>query len=316
MEEKGTISALNGNTLKGAILAVVAATLWGVSGTFGQYIFQQKGIQVEWMITVRMLVSGVILLALGGLRKPGELVKVWKNPKDARQLLLFSITGMLAVQYTYFAAIKHSNAATATVLQYAAPVLIAIYLAVKQKRLPRWTESAAIVLAVTGTFLLVTHADLSSLAISPQALVLGLASAVALAIYTLQPIALLNKYSSLVIVGWGMFLGGIAFSFVKAPWNIEGTWDQATLFSVLFIIIGGTLFAFYAYLSAVKWIGGQKASLMASAEPLSATLIAVVWLQTPFTWIDYLGGLCIISTLFILSYPSKPNEKAADSAVL
>lgn len=43
---------------------------------------------------------------------------------------------MLMVQYTYFAAIKHSNAATATVLQYAGPVIIAIYLAIKNKKSP------------------------------------------------------------------------------------------------------------------------------------------------------------------------------------
>lgn len=36
---------------------------------------------------------------------------------------------MLAVQYRYFAAIKYPNAATATILQYAGPALIAIYVA-------------------------------------------------------------------------------------------------------------------------------------------------------------------------------------------
>ncbi|WP_370900138.1 EamA family transporter [Chryseobacterium gossypii] len=141
------------------------------------------------------------------------------------QLVTFSITGMLAVQYTYFAAIKHSNAATATVLQYAGPVFIAIYLAFRNKKLPLFLEVIAIILAVAGTFLLVTHGNIGSLSISPTALFFGIASAITLAIYTLQPVKLLSKYKSSVVIGWGMFCGGVVFSFVKAPWAIEGIWD-------------------------------------------------------------------------------------------
>ncbi len=294
-----------GNRAKGILYAVVAATLWGVSGTFGQYVFQEKQLNVEWMITVRMLFSGIVLLLLGICKNKQEVLSVWNNKKDARQLIIFSITGMLAVQYTYFAAIKHSNAATATILQYAGPVLIAVYLALKQRRIPKFLEIFAILLAVAGTLLLVTHADFSQLNITPTALLFGIASAVALAIYTLQPVSLLSKYNSSVVIGWGMFIGGIAFSFIKAPWDIEGIWDLSTVVSVIFIILFGTLTAFYAYLTAVKMIGGQKTSLLASAEPLSATIIAVLWLQTPFNWIDYLGSFCIISTIFLLSYQPK-----------
>lgn len=290
---------------KGFILALIAATLWGVSGTCGQYVFQQKAIDVEWMITVRMLVSGFILLLLSVIKKQQEVFSIWKNRRDAGQLVIFSITGMLAVQYTYFAAIKASNAATATILQFAGPVLIAVFLAIKQRRLPRVNEITAIVLAVLGTFLLVTHARLSSLSISPTAFFWGIASAFALAIYTLQPIKLLRQYSSTTIVGWGMFLGGLAFSFVRAPWQVPGIWDSNTFLAVAFIVIFGTLIAFYYYLTAVKLIGGQTSSLLASAEPLSATVIAVWWLHIPFTWIDYIGSACIISTIFILSYKKR-----------
>lgn len=295
---------------KGLAFALLAATLWGVSGTFGQFIFQQKGINVEWMITVRMLVSGSVLLLLSFASKSKDVWNIWKNKRDAFQLILFSITGMLAVQYTYFAAIKYSNAATATVLQYTGPVLIAAYLAFKQKKLPRLAEIIAIILAVLGTFLLVTHADINTLSVSPMAFAMGIASAVALAIYTLQPVQLLKKYSAVAVVGWGMFSGGIAFSFVKAPWHMAGVWDSSTYIAVSFIILPGTLAAFYMYLTAVKLIGGQKSSLLASAEPLSATIIAVIWLNAPFAGLDYIGSLCIISTIFILSYRRPVKDTA------
>ena len=293
------------NIVKGFCLAVLAALFWGISGTFAQFLFQQRGINIEWMITMRLLISGFFLLFFAKFGKKSDLFEIWKNKKDAVQLIIFSITGMLAVQYTYFAAIKHSNAATATVLQYAGPVIIAIYLAFKNKRIPVLLEIIAIVLAVLGTVLLVTHGDISSLSISGAALFFGLASAVSLAIYTLQPVKLLSKYKSSLVIGWGMLCGGIVFSFVKAPWQVEGTWDLQALGYTAFIVILGTLVAFYAYLSAVKIIGGQKTSLLASMEPLSATILAVLWLNVSYSPVDWVGSLFIISTVFLLSIKTK-----------
>ena len=288
-------------TLKGFILAITAAVLWGVSGTFAQFLFQQRGVNVEWLITIRMLSTGIMLLLFARLGQKADLTSIWRNKKDAVQLALFSITGMLAVQYTYFAAIKHSNAATATVLQYAGPVIIAVYLAFKYKRIPRPIEFLAIALAVLGTFLLVTHGDIQTLSISGLAFFFGIASAFALAVYTLQPIPLLTKYKSSLVIGWGMFVGGLVFCLVRAPWEVEGIWDLQAYLSTAFIIVFGTLIPFYAYLTAVKIIGGQKTSLLASAEPLSATILAVVWLNVSFSAMDWLGSLCIISTIFLLS---------------
>lgn len=157
------INQLTMNVFKGFLLAVLAALLWGVSGTFGQFLFQKRGINIEWLITVRMLISGICLLLFAKFFEKSDLLSIWKNKKDAIQLIVFSITGMLAVQYTYFAAIKHSNAATATVLQYAGPVVISVYLAFKNKKIPLMIEFLAIILAVVGTFLLVTHGNVNSL---------------------------------------------------------------------------------------------------------------------------------------------------------
>lgn len=285
----------------GIVLALLAATLWGVAGTFGQFLFQERGVDVNWMLTTRLLGSGTLLLVFGVLSPGIDLKSIWKSRKDVGQLVLFSITGITAVQYTYFEAIHHSNAATATILQYVGPVLIVIYLALKNKRMPRPLEFLAVFLAVAGTFLLVTHGRWEQLAISRTALFFGLGAAVALAIYTLQPIPLLRKYGAVPVLGWGMLMGGIVSSFFKAPWQVSGIWDAGTYSATLFIIVFGTAVSFVAYLNAVHIIGGQKSSLLASAEPLSATIMAVFWLQVPFGILDWMGAICIVSTVFLLS---------------
>lgn len=244
--------------------------------------------------------------------KNTDLFLIWKNKGDALQLIIFGVIGMLAVQYTYFAAINYSNAATATVLQFSGPVMIACYLAIKHKRLPRPAEFLAMVLAIAGTYLLVTHGNPNSITISPIALTMGLLSAVALAFYTLYPVDLVKRHHAIQVTGWAMLIGGLVFVLVKAPWEVSGIWDVQAYLAFVFVIVFGTVFPFYAYITAVQVIGGQKASLLTSLEPLSAAVLSVVWLQVTFLPIDWIGSLCIISTVFLLSLTKSPSKQTTN----
>ncbi|MDF0726360.1 EamA family transporter [Cytobacillus sp. S13-E01] len=290
---------------KGFALVIIGASLWGISGTVAQFLFQQQGFSAEWLVVIRLLFAGLILLGFASTKEKQNIWLIWKNKRDVLSLLLFSILGMLAVQYTYFAAIKHSNAATATVLQYLAPVLIACYLALRSKKMPTFKEMLAIVLAILGTFLLVTQGNFQSLSISGWALFLGISSAVSLAFYTLQPHTLLSKWSSTLVIGWGMLVGGISFSFIHPPWVFQGQWSLTSYFAVIFIVIFGTLIAFYCYLESLKYINASEASILASVEPLSAALLSVIWLQITFGLEEWIGTLSIISTIIILSLVKK-----------
>ncbi|MET0963488.1 MAG: DMT family transporter [Noviherbaspirillum sp.] len=289
------------NANPGFILAVAAAILWGISGVCAQFVFEQKQVGIEWLVTVRLLVAGVLLLLYSASRPRARIWHIWRSGRSALDLLVFSLLGMLAVQYTYFAAIRHSNAATGTVLQYLGPVFIALYFAFVRRRLPSRLEGAAIFFALLGTLLLVTHGDLGSMKISGLALFWGVSSAIALAFYTIHPARLLRENDAANVVGWSMVVGGLAFSLLSKPWNVPGLWDMQTVSAVGFIIVFGTLLSFYAYLAAVKRIGPQKTSLLACAEPLAATLVGVLWLHIPFTLMDWTGSLCIVATIFILS---------------
>lgn len=293
--------ALTNSRTKGIILVLTAAILWGISGTVAQFLFQRNSFSAEWLVVIRLLFSGIILLIFASLKEKKIITDIWKDRKDVLSLLLFSILGMLAVQYTYFAAIKSSNAATATILQYLAPVIITCYLAIRFKKVPTAKDVFAVVLALVGTFLLVTHGNMKGLSVTGWALFWGLSSAVALAFYSLQPQNLLKKYGSTIVVGWGMLIGGICFSFIHSPFKFQGYWSISAYFAVIFIVIFGTLIAFYCYLESLKYINASESSLLACVEPLSAAVLSVIWLRVNFEILDWIGSLCIISTIVILS---------------
>lgn len=115
--------------LSGILLVLTGAICWGIGGTVSQKLFQLDGIEVNWYVTVRLLSAGLLLLLIQSCtRERSQIIDVWRNKKTAGQLIIFGLVGMLAVQYTYMASIKHGNAAVATLLQYLSPVMIMIYI--------------------------------------------------------------------------------------------------------------------------------------------------------------------------------------------
>lgn len=287
--------------IKGIILVIIGAMLWGISGTVAQFLFQNEKFSPEWLVVIRLLVSGLILLLYAFKQGSRDIWGIWRSKDYSLRLILFSLIGMVGVQYTYFAAIKYGNAATATILQYLSPVIITCYLAIRTKKFPNFPESLAILLAMLGTFFILTKGNFHSLAISKLAFFWGIGSAFAAAFYTLQPRSLLTKWGSTLVVGWGMLIGGIAFSFIHQPWNFTGHWSITSMLAVIFVVLFGTLVAFHCYLESLNYIRPTESSVLTSVEPLSAAFLSVLWLKVPFGPPEWLGTVCILVTVIILS---------------
>lgn len=297
----------NDNT--GMLSTFVGGTLWGINGVMGNYLFLNKNVTTPWLIPYRLILAGFLLLSYLYYKKGTKIFDVLKNPKDLFQIVLFGFIGMLGTQYTYFSAIQFSNAAIATVLTYFGPTLVLIYMCLREKRKPLKYEIVSICLSSFGVFLLATHGDITSLQISFKALVWGILSALSVVFYTVQPESLLKKYGASIVVAWGMMIGGIFIAFVTKPWNINVTFDFITFLVLMLIIVFGTIIAFILYLTGVNIIGPTKASIIACIEPVAATICAILFLGVTFDFLDVIGFLCIISTIFIVAYFDKKAKK-------
>ena len=297
----------NDNT--GMLSTFVGGTLWGINGVMGNYLFLNKNVTTPWLIPYRLILAGFLLLGYLYYKKGSKIFDILKNPKDLLQIVLFGLIGMLGTQYTYFSAIQFSNAAIATVLTYFGPTLVLIYMCLREKRKPLKYEIVSICLSSFGVFLLATHGDITSLQISFKALVWGILSALSVVFYTVQPESLLKKYGASIVVAWGMMIGGIFITFVTKPWNISVTFDFVTFLVLMLIIVFGTIIAFILYLTGVNIIGPTKASIIACIEPVAATICAILFLGVSFGFLDLIGFICIISTIFIVAYFDKKTKK-------
>lgn len=295
----------------GIIIVIIAAIFWGVGGTVAQKLFNQYGIAVNWLVTIRLLVAGLLLLAIQYWGKNrSQVFGVWKNPQIVAKLFIFGIFGMLAVQYTYMASINHGNAAVATLLQYLAPVMIIIYLVFRGQSPLTGKDILIVTLALGGCFFLVTNGSISSFSVPPLAVIWGFASGLAYAFYTLYAVSLLKEYDSLVIVGWAMVIGGTALSFIHPPWQIDlKTLTVEAYLYLVFVIIFGTMIAFWFYFESLNSLSPKETSLFSCLEPLAAVLTTVFWLKVPFGSFQWLGAACMMVMILMLALSKESSPQ-------
>ncbi|MCY0886152.1 MAG: EamA family transporter [Firmicutes bacterium] len=282
-------------------MVLTASVLWGLSGTAAQVLFQDLHLAPGWLTAVRLLLAGAALTLLTLLREGRRGAAVWRHPRDRWRLMAFAAGGMLGVQYAYLAAIAAGNAATATLLQYLAPALLVGGRAVVRRRLPGRREGLAVMLATTGTALLVTGGHWARLALAPAALGWGLASAAALAFYTVYPQPLLQRYGPAATMGWGMLTGSGLLLVVHAPRPLWPHLPPAAWLLTAGVVVLGTLLPFYLYLASRVYLPATDTALLASAEPLAATGAAMAFLGVRLGPAGLAGAGAIIATVLLLA---------------
>ena len=210
--------------IKGSALTMGGAACWGVSGCMGQYLFTREGMDSTWLVPIRLFLAGLILCGFFFIKDRKTLFDPWnvkKDPRNAIDLLVYGLAGVSCCQFTYFLTIQLSSAGMGTILQDVSPVIILLVVCIQQKRGPRVFEVCSILMALVGVFLITTHGSLTGLAVSPAALVSGIVSACCVAIYTMWPKKLQEQYPTPMLQGWAFLMGGIMFSLIFRPWQID-----------------------------------------------------------------------------------------------
>jgi Predicted permease, DMT superfamily len=264
----------------------------------------KKSIPTQWIVGIRLLFAGLMLVIWCYFIDSKELFAILKKPRYIFQLLAFGLLGMLPAQYTYFMAIKYGNAPTATVLQFLGPLFIIIYISLRKLQMPRRIDLISIVLAILGTFLLVTHGHINQLMLSPAAVLWGVGAGISQASYTLLPRELLRRFDARIVTGWSMLLGGIVFApFADLTHVPELNWTA--IICIIFIITGGTMFSYLFYLQSLNYLTPATTGMLSAFEPLTATVLAVTVLNTKVSFAELMGALLILGITFLQALP--PN---------
>ena len=285
----------------GIILTLLGATLWGVSGTSVQFVGNFRNMNLEWLLTMRLITAGLLTVLYGWIRQGNTIFNVFRNWRDTLGLVIFGVFGMALCQYTYFRSIVIAGAGIATVLQYLAPSMIIIYLLMRYGKRPSTGEIISVILALVGTICLMGNNGFSFESFRSDVLFWGLLSAVGVAVYSVSPVRLLATYGTIPIVGFGMLLSGLVAAALFQQPHSYATWDVWTGVGCFNVVFLGTIVSFNAYLEGVKRIGAVSGSILSSIEPISAAFFGWALLGNQFNWVGILGMAMIIATVIIIA---------------
>jgi drug/metabolite transporter (DMT)-like permease len=301
------------NRLKGIVMIIAGAMLWGATGPMIEWLLDNTEMTVSFMLVIRLLFAGALLLTM--LKIQGKRITLpWRTKFWARQLLIFGIVGMLGVQYTFVATINVSSAVIATLFQFLAPIYIILFVSWMHRKLPPVAQVAGMFVTLVGLFFLLTNGSLSGITISKGTVLWGLVLGFTFSFYTLYPSRLMHEWGVLVSVGWAMLIGGIALlimnpiSVVKQSYLLT-EWNTALM--LFLIIIVGTS-AFILFLASMKYITAIETSILSSFEPLTAIIISMIWFgQVLGAW-QLVGAVVMLIGVTQISIAGSKIENEAD----
>lgn len=296
-------------------MIVSGATFWGATGPMMEWLLANSEMSVSFMLAVRLLLAGIVLLAI--LKLQGKKITLpWRQKVWARQLTIFGIVGMLGVQFTFVSSIDTSNAVIATLFQFLAPIYIIVFVSWMHRKLPPIAQVLGMLVTLAGLFLLLTNGSLSGISLSPIAIFWGIAVGLAFSFYTLYPARLMQEWGVLVSVAWGMVIGGLVLLITQLipiikQLKLLAQWDF--LLMLLLIIIIGTA-AFSLFLGSMKYISPIEASILSSFEPLTAMVISVIWFGQALGLWQFVGAITMLLGVTWISIAGSKVDRGGEQS--
>lgn len=286
---------------KGIFWSATASCLWGISGNLMQFVSQNEAVSTQWFMSFRTLFAGVLLLLIGFCQVGKHIFDPLKK-KNIKRLLLYSIFGIGMNMSTFYICIQSGNAAMATILQYLAPMFIALYAFVFKRQKPLKGDLVAFLVALVGVFLAVTKGNIGQLSIPMISIIFGLLSAVSAGVYYAEPKPLMRDNSPIVILGWGTLITSIFSNLYSPVWTHVPKITVPLILGVTGVIIIGTIIAFSCMLYSLRFASSQVSSIVDAIEPVATFVISIIFFHTSFNWVEILGAILVILSVYILEW--------------
>ncbi len=282
---------------KGYFLVICAAIFWALSGVSGKYLFND-GMSPYNIVQIRVTLSTVLLFFFLLAKNPA-LLKISRS--DLPYFFVLGITGMAMLQFTYFYSISLISVAVAVLLQYLAPVFIAIYYGfAAPDKLTRVTV-VAVALSVVGCYLAVGAYNVDLLALNWKGMSVALLSGLFYAWYAIYGERGMRRYDPWTTVFYAIMFAALFWNIAMPPleaFRVSYSGVQWAL--ILYVVVFGTAVPFSLYTMGISLIRSTRASVTATLEPIAACFIAYIFLGEALAAPQMLGGLLVIASVILL----------------
>ena len=293
----------------GYVYIVLAAVLWGVSGSAAKFLFH-SGIGPFELTQLRLTLAAVLLFAWLLLRNPSRL-RIAR--RDIGYFALFGALGIAGCQSTYLLAISRIQVAAAILLQYLAPIFIALHAVVFARDRLSPVTLTAMIGALAGCYLVVGAYTIELLQMNRVGIAAGVLSAVTFAWYSIQGEYGMRRYDPWTVLFYALFFAMLTLNIVHPP--LRAFLHDYTALQwgwILYIGIAGTLAPFGLYLYGVNFIRSTRASITATLEPIVAAVVSYAFLNEVLTPLQIFGGALVIGAVILLQLKQERDEKAPE----
>jgi len=287
----------------GYAMVLTAATLWAVNGAVSKVILTSGGVASERLTEVRA--TGAFLLLFGALivvRRSSLRV----SPRELPFLVTFGVGGLAFVAWFYFVAIERLEIGIALLIQYVAPVLVALYARYVLHQHVRRRIWVALALSILGLSVLLQL--WRGLELDGIGLLASVGAAITFALYILLADHGLRTRSTSSLLAYGFLFAAIFWAVVQPwtsfPWGLLD--DSNSLLGRLggtelplwllmgWMILLGTIVPFGLLVGSLRHITATRAGILAMFEPVAGTIVAYVWLREELEPIQLVGGAVVL----------------------
>lgn len=292
------------NTLKGMTMAGLAAVFWGSMGVAGQYLLQNCHFKPMDLISIRMLLAGSIFVGIEFFLLKRGALKIFETKQNIIDLIIYTLT-IIGTQLTFFVCIQYANAPFAAVLTATVPLWIMLFMFVFQHKHLTVKEIFCGIVAVAGVVLVVTGGSFKNFNVSGIGFWAGIGSGITGAFYVLLPQKVIARVGSGLATSWALLLTGVSVTLFSHFWNEPLDWTVYSILAYAFIVLFGTIAAFWLFQAAAEIIPADVAGMMETFDPVAATLLSMIFLGVSVNSWECIGGALILGAVAFLAVPSK-----------
>ena len=291
----------------GPALILLAGIFWGSMGIFvrklGSYGF--SSIQI---VSIRVTLAALAFCLLLAVKDPGGFRIL---PRDLPLFLGLGFGSILFFTVCYFTAIQMMPLSTAAILLYTSPIWIMLMSVLFFREKLTGRKLAALVMAFGGCVLV---SGISGGGLTVTGLLVGLGAGFGYGLYSILGTIALRRYSPYTVTTWTFLLAAVGSLIICRPAEMLAKISAAEnpagllLFCCLTALVTAVI-PFLAYTLGLRTVEASRAGILATVEPMVATLIGVLVFGEPLTLLSGVGILLILGAVVLLN-GKKENGQA------
>lgn len=293
----------NAHKSNGTLLIIFAGIFWGSMGIFVRGLTELAGFTSIQIVSMRLTIAA-LTFALILLMKDPKGFRI--NMKDIPLFLGLGFGSILFFTTCYFTAIRMMTLSIAAILLYTSPIWVMLLsLFLLHEKMTR-NKLLALVISFVGC-ILVSGLGSDENNVSLIGILIGLGSGLGYGLYSILGTIALRKYSTYTVTTYTFVTAAVGSLFLC---SLPDLWHKITVcpripYLSVFIILTGLVTAvipFLLYTLGLEQVEASRAAILATIEPMVATLIGVVVFHEYMTALSVIGILCILCAIVLLNY--------------